>query len=72
MVDLPSPKGISGSLLWDTKFVSCYQRGIPWNPEFARVCGVIWATWQNPEVVIATKVQFLHQFIAEVDILPTV
>jgi hypothetical protein len=71
MVDLPNPKGMSGSLLWDTKFVSCLQRGISWNAEFARVCGVIWATWPNPEVVIATKIQFLHQFIAEVDTRPT-
>lgn len=71
MVDLPNPKGLSGSLLWDTKFVSCLQRGISWKPEFARVCGVIWATWPNPEVVIATKVQFLHRFITEVDMLPT-
>jgi hypothetical protein len=66
-VDLPNPRGLSGSLLWDTKAVACGRRGEPWEPPKARVCGVIWATWDKPEVVVATKVEFLRAFIADVD-----
>jgi hypothetical protein len=71
-VDLPNPQGMSGSLLWDTKAVECLRRGIPWDHSRARVCGVIWATWANPELVVATKVEFLHKFIADIDRPPVV
>ncbi|MCA1788787.1 MAG: hypothetical protein LC667_02705 [Thioalkalivibrio sp.] len=67
-VDLPNPLGMSGSLLWDTKVVHCLRRGVEWDPSLARVCGVIWATWDKPELIVATKVEFLHQFIADVDV----
>jgi hypothetical protein len=71
-VDLPNPRGMSGSLLWDTKAVQCLSRGEAWDSSFARVCGVIWATWDNPELVVATKVEFLHRFVADVGHLPAV
>ena len=71
-VDLPNPKGLSGSLLWDTKAVQCMRRSVTWDPSLARVCGVIWATWNKPELVIATKVEYLHRFIADVDRPPAV
>ena len=66
-VELPNPVGLSGSLLWDTKAVACMRHGQTWNPSKARVCGVIWAAWDRPKVVVATKVQFLQAFITEVD-----
>lgn len=65
--ELPNPHGLSGSLLWDTKAVSCLHEGHKWDASKARVCGVIWATWDNPEVVVATKVEFLHRFLAAAD-----
>lgn len=71
-VDVPNPKGMSGSLLWDTKAVKCLRRGVAWHPSVARVCGIIWATWHKPEIVIATKVEYLHKFIADVDRPPSV
>ncbi len=66
-VGLPNPAGLSGTLLWDTKAVANNARGQPWNPSKARVCGILWATWDNPEILVATRVEFLHAFIAEVD-----
>ncbi len=66
-VELPNPAGLSGSLLWDTKAVACLQHGQTWEPSKARVCGVIWAIWNKPEVVVATKVQFLLTFINDID-----
>ena len=36
---LPSPDGLSGSFLWDTKYVAC--GGQNWDPTLAKVAGVI-------------------------------
>lgn len=58
--DLPNPKGMSGSLLWDTKFVASLRSGHDWHPEDARVCGLIWGQHKNPDVSIATKIEHLR------------
>lgn len=57
--DLPNPKGMSGSLLWDTKYVASRKAGSPWAPSLARVCGLVWAAHSTPEVVVATRVECL-------------
>jgi hypothetical protein len=57
--DVPNPHGMSGSLLWDTKRVACGQLGKPWTPAESRVCGLIFATWDRPAVVIATRVEHI-------------
>lgn len=54
--DLPNPHGMSGSLLWDTKYVAARQAGGDWTPNMARVCGLVWAAHPTPEVVVATIV----------------
>lgn len=56
-VALPHPKGMSGSLLWDTKFVANRRKGAPWSASDARVCGLVWAALDHPEIVIATKIE---------------
>jgi hypothetical protein len=58
--DLPNPKGMSGSLLWDTRFVADTQRGQEWSPDHARVCGLIWAAHAKPEVVVATRIEHVR------------
>lgn len=57
LADLPNPKGMSGSLLWDTKFVACANAGMGWSPERARICGLLWAAQPRPEVAVATRVE---------------
>lgn len=59
-IALPNAKGMSGSLLWNTKFVEMYQEGKEWSPEDAVVCGVIWAVLDAPEVVVATRIEFVR------------
>lgn len=55
-----NPKGMSGSLLWDTKYVACKREGKKWLPEYAKVCGLIWAAHEHPqEVVIATRIEYV-------------
>jgi len=58
--DTPNPKGMSGSLLWDSKFVACMSSGKPWTVDEARVCGLIWASPGRPEVAIATKIEYVR------------
>ena len=56
-VPLPNAAGMSGSALWDTKFVACALEGMPWHPSMARICGVVWAVLNDPEVVFVTKIE---------------
>lgn len=66
VVPLPNAAGMSGSALWDTKFVECAERGIPWTPEYSEICGVVWAVLDNPEVVFATKIEKVREFLPAV------
>jgi hypothetical protein len=54
------PKGMSGSILWDTQFVRTFRAGGNWVPELAQVCGLVWAALDDPEVVLATKIEHLR------------
>ena len=58
---LPHAKGMSGSLLWDTKYVASLRNSTTWSPEHARVCGLVWGALDKPEVVIATKIEHVRQ-----------
>jgi hypothetical protein len=57
---LPNPSGMSGSLLWDTKFVACTTAGKQWGPEEARVCGLVFGAVTQPEVVLATRIEHVR------------
>lgn len=60
LVHCANPKGMSGSLLWDTKFLSHLKQGKEWSPECARVCGLIWGAHEHPyEIVVATKIEYV-------------
>ena len=60
-VDLPDPHGLSGTLLWDTKYVS--NKGANWTPDLATVVGVIYC-WDAPnQVLIGTKIEIVRVFL---------
>ena len=61
--EAPNPHGMSSSFLWDTKRVACWRSGKEWSPEYARVCGIVWGTFANPDVIVATPVQQLRSLI---------
>lgn len=42
---LPKPSGMSGSLVWNTRFVECCNEGKEWTPGYADA-GMIWF-WSN-------------------------
>ncbi|MBL0733499.1 MULTISPECIES: hypothetical protein [Stenotrophomonas] len=66
VVPVPNAAGMSGSALWDTKFVDCVNKGISWTPEYAEICGVVWAVLDNPEVIFATKIENVRAGLPEV------
>ena len=57
------PHGFSGSLVWDTKFISCRQKGKEWRPELAKITGIVWGWPSASACILATKVE--HLKIAE-------
>jgi len=56
---LPDPHGFSGSLIWDTKRVTCLQAGKEWSPELAEVTGIVWGWPSSDASILATKVEHL-------------
>lgn len=59
-VELSNPEGMSGSLLWDTKFIQSRSNNIEWDPSMARVCGIVWGATNYPDRVLATKIEFVR------------
>lgn len=68
VVEVPNPAGMSGSLVWDTKRIYCERRGLEWSPQKSRVCGLIWATDLDPDIVVATPSEAV---LAAIDALPS-
>ena len=58
---LPSPKGMSGSTLWNTRFVESLHKGIEWSPSQADVSGIIWGWPSNKNLLISTKVKYIDR-----------
>lgn len=65
-VPLPKANGMSGSALWDTKFLACALEGKPWDPNRAQICGVVWAVLDNPEVIFVTKIEHVRSALPRV------
>lgn len=61
VVTLPNAKGMSGSLLWDTKYVATLRKSASWSPNDSRVCGIVWGALDDPEVVIVTKIEHVRK-----------
>lgn len=72
-VQTPDPVGLSGSSLWDTKFVS--PETDDWGPQDARICAVIFGYHVNntgmvqPDVahrtLLAVKIEYAREFIVD-------
>lgn len=57
--ELHNPRGMSGSLLWDTKRIACHHAGVEWQPEFARVCGLVWAAGELSPFMNVTRIEHI-------------
>jgi len=63
--ELPHASGMSGSLLWNTKYVESIGKGVEWSPFLARVCGILRGVVTNPNLVIATRIEAVRPVLLE-------
>jgi len=62
---LPDPRGLSGSAVWNTRFVEAKIRGIDWTPDLAQVTGVVWGWPSQQGLLVATRAEHLRSFLQE-------
>lgn len=60
---LPLPPGLSGSLVWNTRYVEINSLGQVWKPEDARVTGIVWGGSSKSGVLVATPVEYIWQLL---------
>jgi hypothetical protein len=60
---LPLPPGLSGSTLWNTRFVQAKMSKTRWTPELAVVTGVIWGWQPGLSCLVATRAEYLRSFL---------
>jgi hypothetical protein len=64
---LPLPPGMSGSLVWNTRYVEKLQAGENWLPDDAVVTGLVWG-WHSPSaLLVATRIEEVWPFINAFD-----
>ena len=70
---LINPKGMSGSLLWDTKFVASGADCNEWSADMSRVCGLLWDAHPSehgdvdePKVLSAIKIEHVVEAITRI------
>jgi hypothetical protein len=59
--ELSDPSGMSGSLIWDTRFIA--TRGRHWSPEGAVVCGIVHRWEPDVECLVGTRVEVVSEFL---------
>ncbi|MBX9791315.1 MAG: hypothetical protein K2Y37_20540 [Pirellulales bacterium] len=57
----PNPRGLSGSVVWDTKYVAAGTN--LWAPTDARVCGLLFAYDEAHKCFIATRIEAVRTFL---------
>jgi hypothetical protein len=60
---LPRAPGLSGSLVWNTRYMEIKRSGGVWNPEDARVVGIVWGNSTKAGVLVATPARFMLPFL---------
>ena len=61
---LPDPQGMSGSLVWNTRYIETTLRGDAWTPLDALVTGLLWS-WPDENRIVATRIEFVRSFLLE-------
>ena len=62
---LPDPHAMSGSLVWNTRFVECALAGREWTPNEAIVTGLLWS-WPDERCIVATRIEYVRSFLLSV------
>lgn len=59
---LPDPYAMSGSLVWNTRFVETSLAGEVWSPSDAVVTGLLWS-WPDEQRIVATRIEYVRSFL---------
>lgn len=60
---LSVPGGLSGSVLWNTRYKEATEQGRQWTINDMRVTGIVWGASSKAGVVTATPVEHILKFI---------
>jgi hypothetical protein len=63
--DLSLPPGMSGSPLWNTRYVEVTKAGGKWTPQDARITGIVWGHSSKSCQLFATPVEMFRNIIFE-------
>jgi len=55
--------GISGSLVWNTRFKEYTDRGIQWSPQNSCVTALVWGNPTKAGMLIATPIEYIHNLL---------
>jgi hypothetical protein len=61
-----SPKGFSGSPVWNTRYLEYGAAGLEWVPGVARLTGVAWAWQPSDRAIFVTRIERVRAFLANV------
>lgn len=64
---LPVPPGLSGSIVWDCRFVAAKMADEPWTPALAQVTGVVWGWPSDLGCLVATRAEYVRSFLLSVE-----
>jgi hypothetical protein len=62
-IDLSAPGGLSGSVLWNTRYQEVSGQGRNWSVNDMRVTGIVWGASSKAGVITATPIEHILQFI---------
>lgn len=60
---LSAPSGLSGSVLWNTRYREVTESGQKWTTNDIRVTGIVWGASSKVGVVVGTPIECLAPFL---------
>ena len=60
---LSVPGGLSGSVLWNTRYKECIDQDREWSIQDIRATGIVWGASSKAGVVTATPIEHILKFI---------
>ncbi len=61
-----SPKGFSGSPVWNTRAIEYLTGGLDWAPGVSRLTGVAWAWQPSDRAIFVTRIEHVIAFLASI------
>jgi hypothetical protein len=61
--NLSAPPGMSGSVLWNTRYREVENAGGTWKPEDARVTGIVWGASSKAGLIVATPIEYFINYL---------